>query len=239
MDGWIKLYRQMINWEWYQDNNVKVLFIHLLILANHHDQKWQGKVVNKGQLITSYSHLAKELKLSVQQIRTSLDKLKLTHEITVRTTNKYTLVSIENYEKYQSEGIKSTNKVTDKLTINQQTTNKQITTNKNDKNVNNNNNLIVDKFNKPTIDDLEKYCNEKKYKIDCEYFFNYYESNGWKVGKNKMKSWKATLSTWNCRKDVENQKLKLNGNKNYINYSQRKYENFDDLYANIKMENKL
>lgn len=41
MDGWIKLHRKLINWEWYQDTNVKVVFLHLLLIANHEDKKWQ------------------------------------------------------------------------------------------------------------------------------------------------------------------------------------------------------
>lgn len=55
------------------------------------------------------------------------------------------------------------------------------------------------RFIRPSIEELEDYCKEKNYKIDCTYFFNHYESNGWKVGRNSMKSWKATLSTWNAR----------------------------------------
>lgn len=51
-------------------------------------------------------------------------------------------------------------------------------------------------FLKPTIDELTSYIKEKKYDVIPEKFFAYYESNGWLVGKNKMKSWKAALVTW-------------------------------------------
>jgi len=56
---------------------------------------------------------------------------------------------------------------------------------------------IRKKFVKPIIDELKKYCEEKNYTVDCEAFLLHYESNGWLVGKNKMKSWKASLGTWN------------------------------------------
>ena len=135
MEGWIKLYRQFINWEWYQDSKTKSLFIHLLLLANHEENKWQGNTIKRGQLITSLSHLAKDTGMTVQNVRTSLKKLKSTQEITYTSTSKYTLVSIVNYDKFQSEEIKLTNNLTQSLTINQQTTNKQLTTNKNDKNI--------------------------------------------------------------------------------------------------------
>lgn len=58
---------------------------------------------------------------------------------------------------------------------------------------------IKKKFIKPTIDEIKKYCLEKKYKIDCQYFYDYYQSNGWKVGKNPMKDWQATIRTWQRR----------------------------------------
>lgn len=137
MEGWIKLHRQMTKWEWYKDSNTFKLFIHLLLLANHEENQWQGQVIKRGQLITSVNHLSEECGISIQNVRTSLKKLKLTHEITSETTNKYTLVTIENYDKFQGEVIEITHEPTSKLTINQQTTNKQLTTNKNDKNDNN------------------------------------------------------------------------------------------------------
>ena len=46
---------------------------------------------------------------------------------------------------------------------------------------------------------LEQHCKEKGYAIDAEHFLNYYEANGWRVGKNPMKSWKATLANWAAR----------------------------------------
>jgi DNA-binding Lrp family transcriptional regulator len=52
------------------------------------------------------------------------------------------------------------------------------------------------RFIKPTIEELETYIKEKKYCIDALKFYSYYESNGWKVGKNKMTNWKAALVTW-------------------------------------------
>lgn len=62
------------------------------------------------------------------------------------------------------------------------------------------------KFVKPSIQELEDYCKEKNYKVDCETFINHYESNGWKVGKNSMKSWRASLGTWNKNSFDNNKK---------------------------------
>lgn len=52
------------------------------------------------------------------------------------------------------------------------------------------------KFIKPSLEDIKAYCIERNNGIDAELFFNHYESNGWMVGKNPMKDWKASVHTW-------------------------------------------
>lgn len=103
MGGWIKIHRKMVNWEWYQDINTKTLFFHLLLTANHAPKKWQGYMIERGQKITSLKHLADETNLTVQQVRTSLNKLKSTNEITIKPTNKNTIVTILKYSDYQDK----------------------------------------------------------------------------------------------------------------------------------------
>lgn len=53
-----------------------------------------------------------------------------------------------------------------------------------------------EKFVKPTVEEIRAYCRERNNIVDAEHFFDYYESNGWKVGKNTMKDWKAAVRTW-------------------------------------------
>lgn len=60
-------------------------------------------------------------------------------------------------------------------------------------------------FIKPTIEDIEDYINEKGYRVDAHKFYDYYESNGWKVGKNPMKDWKAAIRNW-ARNDYDKPK---------------------------------
>ena len=54
----------------------------------------------------------------------------------------------------------------------------------------------VKRFVKPTIEEVTDYCNERNNDVDAEKFYDYYSSNGWKVGKNAMKDWKASVRTW-------------------------------------------
>jgi len=134
--GWVKIHRKIKDWEWYDDAIVFRVFIHLVLSVNHVDKKWRGKLVKRGQLITSYQHLSDELsknkkhKVGVQSIRTALNKLKSTGELTSESTNEYTIITVGNYNDYQT-----TNKrINKRLTNEQQTTNKRLTTTKELKN---------------------------------------------------------------------------------------------------------
>ena len=115
--GWIKLHRGMLSWEWYDDHNTFRLFLHLLLNANHKEKKWRGNNINAGERITSYGHLAKETGMSVQSVRTSLNKLKSTHELTIKTTPNFTLIKVNNWDKYQV-----TNTLANKRSTNDQQT---------------------------------------------------------------------------------------------------------------------
>ena len=137
MEGWIKLHRKLVDWEWYNDKNVKIVFLHLLLTVNHKEKQWKGQTILRGQKLTSIEHLADEVGLTIQQTRTALKKLKSTREITIKTTSKNTLITVEKFNNYQSEtdeDNKQNNKqVNNSITNKQQTNNKQITTTKNDK----------------------------------------------------------------------------------------------------------
>lgn len=134
MSGWIKLYRKITEWEWYTDSNIFRVFLHLLLNANHKPKRWRGIIIGRGQLITSRKLLSKQLKISEQSIRTSLIRLKSTNEIIIKTTNKFSLITICNYDSYQSfdfsinqQPTSQPLKINQQNPINQPTTNQQIT----------------------------------------------------------------------------------------------------------------
>jgi hypothetical protein len=64
-------------------------------------------------------------------------------------------------------------------------------------------NKTKEKTKKPTLEEVKDYCLERKNKVDAERFFDYYTSNGWKVGKNPMKDWKATVRNWERNTDLK------------------------------------
>jgi len=130
MASYIKLHRKLLNWGWFNKPEILSVFIYCLIRANYEDGDYQGHKVLRGQFITSPDKIAQATGLTYQCVRTVLNKLILTNEINKQTTNKYTIITVCNYDSYQGLE-KDTNKQTpNKSTNNQQTTNKQLTTSK-------------------------------------------------------------------------------------------------------------
>lgn len=102
INPWIKLHKKILHWGWYQDLNVRSLFLHMLLLANDDDCEWMGNKIPAGGFATSIASLSKATGLSPQQTRTALDKLKSTNEITIQPTTQFTLIQLNSWPKYQS-----------------------------------------------------------------------------------------------------------------------------------------
>jgi len=206
MSGWIKLHRQIIDWEWFSDTTTFRVFLQLLLKANHKEKKYRGMVLKIGTVITSREILSFETRLSIQQVRTALDKLKSTNEITIKTSSQGTIIEVINYAKYQL--------VTNEVTIKEPTSNQQVTTNKNEKKEKNEKEVILDswieyrKSAKKTLTQqsiksilvkMEKYTNEQ-----CKFVINKSIEQGWQglfwdniqtiQEVNEPKKWKAPWS---------------------------------------------
>jgi len=128
--GWVKLHRKFCEWEWFDDPNTLKLFIYLMTHVNFERKNWHGVEVLPGQMITGRQKLAVAVGLSEQSIRTSIKRLKSTSDLTIKVTNKYSVITLTNWAKYQSIDTELTSKVTGNLTNNQPATNQQLTTTK-------------------------------------------------------------------------------------------------------------
>jgi len=175
-NGHVQLHRKMVEWEWYTDFKTRGLFIHCFMIANYYDNRHRGILIKRGSFITSIEKLSKETGLSIQSIRTSLKKLVSTNELTNKSTSSFTIITICNYDTYQSsknETNKQINKQTNKRATNeQQTTNKRLTneqqqSNKEkeenkEKNNNNNNKKNIKKIiNNSAYPEIIEYLNDK------------------------------------------------------------------------------
>jgi len=147
-EGWICLHRKITEWEWYDDANTFRVFIHCLIRANHKDSQWRGVNLKKGQFISSRAKLSTELALTEQKLRTALDKLKTTNEVTSEGTSQHTVFTVVNYDKYQSTNQQSNQANNQRITSKQPADNQPITTDNNDNN-DNKEEIYVDQEQKP------------------------------------------------------------------------------------------
>lgn len=165
--GWLKMFYQFLDWEWYHDNNMVRMFLHLLLKANYKTKRWQGIEIPRGSLVTSRQKLAEQTNLSEREVRTCLKRLQTTNEIGIKTTNKYTIITICNYEKYQAEEIDA--ELTKDTLKDQQTTSRRPTkaqrktTTKERKNINTFSN---EKGSEPegslSLEEVKKPSDEKK-----------------------------------------------------------------------------
>lgn len=119
VDGWIKLHRKFLEWQWYDNPAAKSVFLHLLLTANIDARKWHGIDVKRGQVVTSFEKISKATGHSIQEVRTAVNKLKSTQCVTQSKYSKFSVFTVINYDSYQS--------ATEFATSNQQTSNKQAT----------------------------------------------------------------------------------------------------------------
>lgn len=191
----IKLDRNIQSWRWYQDANTFRVFVHLLLNANIKRHDFMLDQIERGELATSIGKIAVTLKITYQQTRTALKHLQLTNEITIKRRPKYIVISIVNYDKYQSDNRQITNK--------QQTNNKQIT-NDQQQSKNGKNEKEPPKGGRmapPSVGDVSTFVLENGLQVDAQRFVDYYESVGWMVGKQPMKDWRAVCRRWSGTED--------------------------------------
>lgn len=131
-NGHIKEFRSLLTWEWFKDPYTAHLFEYLRLACNWKPGSFKGKTIERGQLVTSIQQMALATGLSQQSVRTALNHLKSTGEITSEPTNKFTLITVVKYSDFQGDtGVANTltgTQVNRPLTGKQQTTNNQLTT---------------------------------------------------------------------------------------------------------------
>ena len=208
LNGFVKLHRKMIEWGWYSDCVVKDVFLHILMVAAFKPGQYRGHEIQPGQAIIGRKKMAEELGFSEQQVRTALKKLESTGEISFFSTNKFSIVTVENWMFYQGDDNESNQQSTNNQpTINQQVTNNQphLKNVKNVKNVKKEKNIYIrpalGEFENVLIteEELEKLKERFPYDWEdrVERLSEYIQSKG-----KRYKSHYATILAW-ARKDAD------------------------------------
>jgi hypothetical protein len=138
--GYIKLWRKIVDWDWFSDANTLQLFLYLLCRANHKTSHYHGTQINKGDVVFGRLQAAKDLHSTERQIRTGISHLKSTGEIAIKTTNKFSIITLINFNKYHDEteliDQQNVQQNAGKTTSNRPATDQQPTTSKELKNIN-------------------------------------------------------------------------------------------------------
>ena len=207
MEGWIKLHREIReHWIWEDENYLKA-WLAILLSVNHKNKQVliQRELIpcTFGQSLLNLSEWAKLFgkKWTIQRVRTFFKLLEDEQMITVEGLKKTTRVTVCNYVNYQIKQ-QTENKLT---TDREQTENRQIYPNKNDKKEKKEKkeegkrSLLEKNIIPPTLEMIKQFCLQRKNKVDPETFYNFYVSKGWMVGKTKMVDWHGCMYTWETR----------------------------------------
>ena len=230
MNGWIKLHKSIMDhWLWGDPVVIKA-WLDLLLSVNYMDKKvlFNGRLitVKKGQIITSIRKLTERWGCTRRKANNIITMFAEDGMIDIKRDKGGTLLTIVNYSIYQD--VRDTDSTTESTTQDTTQGTTQSTQHKNIKNYKEYKNNREGKsraFTAPSIEEISIYCRERSNGVDPQTFYDFYESKGWFVGKNKMKDWKAAVRTWEKR-----EKEKPQPKNAALNYEQRKYTD-DDIAA--------
>lgn len=101
LNGWIKIPRNILNWEWWDKPEMIVLYLYMLSSANEEDSLWHSKEIKRGQFVTSLSSIERDNpKLTKKIIRTCLKRFQDAELISIESSNSHSVITITNYEEY-------------------------------------------------------------------------------------------------------------------------------------------
>lgn len=209
LNGYVKLNRNLLEWRWYRDANTTRVFLHLLLSANFKDQPFENITVRRGEVATSYGAIADALHISARQARTAVTHLKVSGTVSVKQYSKFQVISILSWDLYQCD-VSGTEAVKSQAEVSQKSTNEESKERKKDSMP-----PQRKRFAPPTLDEVQKYCQERGNTVDAEQFCAFYESKGWRVGNQPMKSWQAAVLTWERRERKDRAEQEKEGTSAY------------------------
>lgn len=109
-NGWLKLHRQLLSWQWYDDIPTRLTFIHLLLTVAYKDHKYKGILIKKGTRLYGQDQMAKEVGITRAQLRRAICNLKRTNDITNETSSQGSVIEIVKFKKYQGVANEKTGK---------------------------------------------------------------------------------------------------------------------------------
>ena len=184
--GFVKLYRRLRQWGWYKEPYTKVVYIHLLLLAQYGEAEFRGVTLRPGQAVATLQEIASDNGISVQNVRTAVKRLKATGEITVKRFPRFNIYTLNCYDSCRGGG-QGGQPGGDRAATGEPHSHRGRTQDEEEE---------KESFIPPTVREVKEYCGERKNDVDPDKFVSFYSSNGWRVGKNPMRDWRASVRSW-------------------------------------------
>lgn len=189
----------------------------------------RGQMVNteRGAVYMSIASLANRWQWNWRTVKKFISMLEMDGMVQNRVQNGVHSIFLCNYAKYQgssARGVQSDMQNTMQSTVHNtvqstvQSDRQFLPNNEEVKEYKEDKKSVCRTFVPPTISDIVTYAHEVGLKIDADRFWNYYQSNGWMVGRNKMKDWKAAVRNWSAKE---------NGNGTGTKPKAKSFDNFD------------
>jgi hypothetical protein len=203
--GYVKLWRKTLDSGLIKNHNVWIFWTWCLLKANHRHEKtqvvgYQEVTLNPGEFVFGRKAASIETGLSEQTIRTCINFLKNSKNLTIKPTNKFSIISITNWDTYQQTEEQNNQQSNTQLTSSQPTTNQQVTTNKNEKNDKNEKNVKKcigknSKFSPPAVEQVIQFFLDNGFsESSARKAFSYYQDGDWKDSRGtQVRNWKQKM----------------------------------------------
>ena len=223
----VKFDRNLLKWRWFQHPKTLAVWIWLIMKANVEDHDFEKETIHRGEVATSRRRISADTGLTEREVRTALEHLKSTGEVSVRIRPKYQVISIAEYSKYQDAPSgrasgKSPSKVRQASGKSPQYKNVRSKEGKNEKNCSRADTTTTIHV-PPSFEDVSTFCRENDLSTNIDAFINFNASRGWMRGNKKVTDWRPLLAQW-IAKDSE------------YNHPQNNDDGLDDFGRPIRKE---
>ena len=247
--GFIVLYRQLLEWKYFMFPNAVTLWVYILLKANWKDGYFLGNEIPRGSFATSIAKISADTGISESSIKRWLKRFEEDGQIERKSTNRCTIIKASNYAAFQGLPDELVNQqmnhqVTDQ--VNYQMTD-QVTDQVNHNRTKKQRNKETKKQKRergtavpPALEDVKNYCLERKNGIDPERFVAYYDARDWKIGGARIKDWTAAIRLWEERDkekktgNTARQTVPLPDYFREINTDEPAEEDHDDIIRQIR-----
>lgn len=203
-NGFVKLFRKLIDWKYAQFPNAVALWVHILIRANWKDGYFMGHEIPRGSLATSMQGLAEQTGMNRSTVIKWIKRFEDDGQIECVRTQRFTIIKVSNYRAFQdvdSDGYQQLNQQQNQQ-LGQQQSQQQGQHNrrkKEEKEIKKERNIVERSAPKPSLSEVESFFDDNGYEASAFAFWEYYERKEWKDKQGRPLDWEEKAAQWEAR----------------------------------------